>query len=170
MSVLSKFLSEKGKEWRDSRAERDAELRDWTDAVKRLIERIKGWVRDADSLGVLEVIDRTVEKNEARLGHYTIPAITIRLGAAWVHVVPVARYTLGKIKVDAGHSEEPAAGCVAVVDSASLDTAYANFRFYRLPRSDRWFLLHSAIGQETPDPDREFTRELFEKIIVDILR
>ena len=160
-SVLAEFLKDKARVWRASEAERAQSLADWKQAIETLLTRIREWVTLADTEGVVAIRMSDVERVEERFGRYTVPVLTIDFGPRWVHVIPVARFAIGVVPGPDG-GDRSAAGCVALSDHETPDAAYPSYRLYRLadPAGDRWFI--SAGGP----PDREFTREVFERILV----
>jgi hypothetical protein len=64
---------------------------EWLDAIRRLFEEIRGWLRESDPEGLLDVEMYEVARTEPDLGTYEAPALKIHLGAVEVDVVPVSR-------------------------------------------------------------------------------
>ena len=165
MGVLSSFLNQTGRAWRDAAAEREATLADWRGAVARLYDQLRAWLGQADPDRLIRVTESTIELLESKLGLYQVPALTISFGASLVHFVPVARYAAGIVPARDGGQNRPAAGCVAVNTTRQVSSSSPDYRLYLASDagSDRWYV--SAGGP----PDTEFTREVFERMLVGLL-
>lgn len=72
--------------------ERNRLRSEWLDSLNRLIDQIRGWLREADPEEVLEVVPYVVERVEQRLGVYNAPALMIRLGTDTVEIAPSGRF------------------------------------------------------------------------------
>lgn len=163
--VLTEFLNETGRAWRDAATERSAVLADWRGGVEALLRTIREWVQERDTERLLEFRDSEVEIIEGRLGRYIAPALTVALGPRLVHFVPVARYTVATVPGPDGQPRR-ADGCVAVNTTQEVSAAGPNCRLYRAadPAGDRWYL---AI--DLP-PYSELTRDVFERMLVGLMR
>lgn len=77
---FQEFLRQKveGSDWRDRKRLRS----EWLDALNRLLDQIRDWLRESDPEGVLELVPYKVERVEERLGVYGAPALQIRLNRA----------------------------------------------------------------------------------------
>ncbi|MGC8644362.1 MAG: hypothetical protein ACP5XB_31250 [Isosphaeraceae bacterium] len=73
---------------------------EWLGAINRLLDRGRGWLREADPDDLLEIVPYEVERVEKRLGIYDAPALKIRLGTSSVDVLPVGRYSVGLLSLD----------------------------------------------------------------------
>src|SRR5690349_5159303 len=92
--TLQEFLKEKAHE-QDIVARRKRR-EEWLGAVARLMEQIKGWLRDADPEGILSVVPIPVDRNETGLGSYRAEGFNISLNDdTSVQVIPIARNVAG---------------------------------------------------------------------------
>jgi hypothetical protein len=87
MTSFQEFLHKKAEEQGQSarRLQRD----EWISAVSRLTDQITAWLGEANTEGILDLIDVPFDKVEAGLGPYTIYGLKIGLGDLSVQVVPV---------------------------------------------------------------------------------
>jgi hypothetical protein len=141
---------------------------EWLGALNRLLAQIRGFLQEADSDGVLEIVDYEVERVEERLGVYDAPALKIRLGTASVDVVPVGRNSpkplslMHLLAVQGNESRwgDLAGGRVDVTDGE---------RRHLLLRStkdgqDNWYVVMDKKSGVTP-----FDRQSLEAILQDLL-
>jgi len=111
MTSFQEFLHKKAEEQNQgSRRERRDE---WIAAVQRLVDRIIGWLREADPERLLDITPQTIEKSEVGLGSYRISGLRIAVGDLAVRVVPVARNLANPSGLMAG---EILAGRVDITD------------------------------------------------------
>lgn len=64
---------------------------EWLEAIRRLLDQIRDWLREFDPEGVLDIEPYEVSRTEHDLGTYDAPALKIRLGAGEVSVLPMGR-------------------------------------------------------------------------------
>jgi len=64
---------------------------EWLGAIKQLLDQIRGWLRDSDPEGLLDIEPYEVARTEKDLGTYDAPALKIRLGAGEIDVLPMGR-------------------------------------------------------------------------------
>ena len=62
---------------------------EWLDAIRRLFDQIREWLRESDPEGVLDIEPYEVSRTEPDLGTYDAPALKIRLGPGEVNVLPI---------------------------------------------------------------------------------
>ena len=92
---FQEFLRQKteGSDWKD----RGQRRREWLDALNRLFDQIRAWIREVDPEGLLELVSYEVERVEDRLGVYDAPAMKIRLDLDFVDIRPVGRFAIGTL-------------------------------------------------------------------------
>jgi hypothetical protein len=90
---FQEFLRQKteGSNWKD----RGRNRQEWLDALTRLFDQIRAWIREADPEGVLELVSYQVQRVEDRLGVYDAPAMKIRLNLDFVDIQPMGRFAIG---------------------------------------------------------------------------
>jgi hypothetical protein len=64
---------------------------EWLEAIRRLLDQIRDWLREFDPERVLDIEPYEVSRTEHDLGTYDAPALKIRLGAGEVTILPMAR-------------------------------------------------------------------------------
>ena len=92
---FQEFLRQKaeGSSWKD----RGRNRQEWLDALKRLFDQIRAWIREVDPEGLLELVRYEVQRVEDRLGVYDAPAVKIRLELDFVDIQPVGRFAIGPL-------------------------------------------------------------------------
>ena len=95
MKTLKEFLAERAEIERGRADEKKAIQQEWIGALRRLIDQIADWLRDADSEHLLVIEPIEEEIREIDVGVYTAPGLAIRLEAREVRLVPVARKVAG---------------------------------------------------------------------------
>jgi hypothetical protein len=145
--------------------ERNRSRMEWVEALNRLHEQIRNWLRQADPEGLLEVVPYEIQRGESRLGVYDAPALKVRLNADEVDVLPVGRYAIGPLSGETRKAlpgiagpDGPAAGRVDITDG---EHKYMLFRDSKVD-PDRWFVLTEGAKLE------EFDRARLEAILQDL--
>lgn len=163
---FQEFLRKKaeGSGWK----ERNDRRLEWLGALNRLLAQIRGFLREADSDGVLEIVDYEVERVEERLGVYDAPALKVRLGAASVDVVPVGRNSpkpLSLMPLMAVPGNESRWGDLA---GGRVDVTDGERRHLLLRSTkdgqDNWYVVMANKSGVTP-----FDRQSLEAILQDLL-
>jgi hypothetical protein len=139
--------------------ERRACWREWIDSVTRLVDRIRGWLTEADKEGVLRTFPRELEFIEKDLGRCEVPGLLILLGDRRVKIRPRRLETTGRNGVRDG---EPR--LLGEVDVWGLD---GGARMYRAAdgQGGRWLLQENKDDEPVP-----LTRERSEALLVRLLR
>ncbi len=156
MTTLKDFLGLEADKWNAEARKRETTRNEWLDAVRRLLDQIQQWLKEADSRGVLEKIPTTVEIGELELGYYQAPSLTIRLGGREVRIEPVAYRALGPLR-----ASEKAEGMLRVTDGASR---YDLYRYVR-PNGEEWLTVDDKDYSATP-----FSRARFEEMLVRLFK
>ncbi len=160
MGRLRELLEAKAAVFRDERATAESRVNEWNAAVDRLLEKLTGWLDEADPDRVLSKVIGSIRLNERGLGAYDPPALTIDVGTRSVRIEPVARYTRGPRTTDDPIGTSKAYGRV------DLTNDLARFRLYRVRRdpADSW-VLAGHDGRLLRDLDRD----AFEAAIASLL-
>ena len=163
---FQEFLRQKveGSDWKDRKGLRT----EWLEALNRLLDQIRDWLRESDPEGVIEIVTYEVQRVEDRLGVYDAPALKIRLNTDSAEVLPMGRFvpmplSLQNLLFIPGNRERwgnLSGGRVNVTNGE---------RRHLLLRSiddgqDHWYALMS--GQSTPIP---LDRGRLEAILEDLL-
>ena len=131
----------------------------WLEAINRLYDQIRGWLREDDPEGLLDIVPYQVSRTEPILGTYDAPALQILLGPAKVRVEPVGRFIRFSIFRGASGTPTEFAGRVDIGDGLR---EYNLFR-ERRPEGNLW---------QFPDKNDRFTclnRQEFERILQELL-
>src|SRR6266404_6173797 len=124
-----------------------AEIDEWRSAVERLFIQIRGWLKEADPEGVIE-IDQTDEfVNEPGLGRYRVARLNLRVLGKWIGIIPKARRTIGTAKPPEKSAPARADGRVDITDEVRR---YVLYRI-RQGEKDVWMIdnLDYAYEQKT---------------------
>jgi hypothetical protein len=101
-ATLTEFLREQAEKRKGKMAERQGVLDEWVEALNRLYDTVREWLREADPDGVLAVKTAEWKVTEEELGTYAAPRIDIHGLGRWVGFVPKARHTVGTATPPAG--------------------------------------------------------------------
>ncbi len=123
------------------------------------MNEIRGWLRQSDPDGLLDVESYDVMRTEGSLGSYDAPALKIHLGAVEVDVVPVSREVPFMAIKGASAAPTEFGGRIDITDGLRT---YNVFRAIR-DRSDQWQVRHEHNQFAYLD------REKFELILQDLL-
>jgi hypothetical protein len=155
--TFSEFLRRKGEEYRvRDRHERRSE---WLAAINGLYDEIRGWLREDDPAGLLDIVPYQVSRTEPILGTYDAPALQILLGPAGVRVEPVGREVPFAVIRGASGALTEFAGRIDISDGLREYNLYRE----RHHNGDRW---------QIPDKRNRFTyldRDVFERILEELL-
>jgi len=161
MSTLKEFLTSRAEIERERAGEKMAVQNEWRGAVERLIQQIVAWLRDADTLRILEIQDDFHQLREVNVGVYILPGLVIRLEVEEVRVVPIARNAVGPMEDIGGNRIGRTFGRV---DLKNGGKKYMLFRIEREP-IDRW-----VIVDDESYTVREFNRQTFDEAMQSLLQ
>lgn len=162
MSTLTNFLNSEAQKQRERRAEIENARKDWIQAVKRLIDTMKEWLRASDSHHLLELEEKPVELLEERFGRYEASGLSIFLGGRRVEVIPRGLAVLGTVR------QGPESGAEQIHGLVDLTDGLRKYRLLRLKGNDteRWaVMMTDRLDQLTP-----WDRETFEIVLVSMLQ
>ena len=144
MGVLTQFVEEEAERLRAVRPEQEAKIAEWQGAVRRLLDQLRGWVREADPGGVIEIVEGEQRLIEGGLGEYTAPRLGFRLEAvreAWV--VPKARNDITSLAPPSGGPPRRSAGLVVVAEGGwGAEIGPTKYYLHRLADggTDHWYV------------------------------
>ena len=133
---------------------------EWTAAVDRLLEQLRGWLTDANTAGLLDLERLDFEKREQGLGAYHIQGLAIHFGERTVKVVPVGRQVLAHLGPYAKPGHENAEGRVDITNGADK---YYLYRKLNDAGEEQWLVQHERSDIRLLD------RERFEAILQELL-
>jgi hypothetical protein len=132
---------------------------EWIAAIDRLLAQLRGWLKDADTAGILDIEPLEFEKREQGLGAYSIKGLAIHFGERTVKVVPIGRGVLAHLGPYAEAGHENAEGRV------DLTNGLGKYILYRklTDAEEQWLVQDERSGICPLD------RERFEAILQDLL-
>lgn len=150
---------------------------EWRLAVEQLFHQIRGWLKESDPEGAIEIEETQQLIGEPGLGHYRVPRLDLRAFGKWIGIIPKARKTVGAAKPPQKLTPERAEGRVDITDELRR---YVLYRFKENGRDvwmidglDRAYEEREFPGQvlyvPRPDP-RPFDQEAFERALMSYLQ
>jgi hypothetical protein len=160
MKTLEEFLHERAEIERGRADEKKAIQQEWIGAVRRLLDQMTEWLRDADPEHLLKIKECDHKLREIDVGVYTAPGLEIRLGTQDLQVIPVARHVVGR---DLSNGLVEVARAFGRVDLTDGDKSFLLFRSRKDP-DDEWVVLEDD-GLRA----KRFDRESFEEAMIGLL-
>lgn len=159
-ATLTEFLREQAEKRKGKMAERQGVLDEWVEALNRLYDTVREWLREADPDGVLAVKTAEWKVTEEELGTYAAPRIDIHGLGRWVGFVPKARHTVGTATPPQASAPVRATGRVDITNELR------RYILYRVPTDagDEWVI------DDLRSPARPFDRAAFEAALMSYLR
>jgi hypothetical protein len=145
---------------RETKAERIARRDDWKRAVASLIDRLEGWLHEADEDHALTIDRIPITIAERRYGTYTAEGLRIRMGIMEFRVEPVGLNVLGPLLGDSLDTE--------IRDGwVEIRGRFADYSLYRrkAERGDEWFV----VDEHTRKP-RPLDQSVFEDAVLQVLK
>jgi hypothetical protein len=161
MKTLQEFLSDRAEIERGKADEKKAVQSEWISAVRRLIQQIREWLRDADRENLLKIDEEYRELREENVGVYAAPVLIVRLEAREVSVLPIARMVVGPYLSNGIVKVNRCFGRVDLTDGANK---FMLFRTQKDP-SDEWVSVDDD-GYRIA----KFDRQAFEQAMQSLLR
>src|SRR5260370_31026652 len=140
-TVFKEFLHEQAQKHGTEAEGGKAKVDEWRSAIQRLFAQIRGWLKDSDPQGLIEIKESQVEIREPGLGVYSVPRLDLSVFGKWIGIIPKARKTVGTVKPPQKLAPESATGRVDVTDELRR---YVLYRFDEGGR-DVWLI-------DDPDP------------------
>lgn len=117
MSTLKEFLTTQRPQLADTSEEAEARRSEWQAAIRRLMDQVKTWIAEVDPEGhYLTVEDELHRLDEARIGIYDAPGLSILMGTRRVRLVPIARFVAGPFSETNKRALIPTYGRVDMTD------------------------------------------------------
>lgn len=133
---------------------------EWIAAIDRLLAQLRAWLRESNSMELLDLEPLEFEKREQGLGAYRIQGLAIHFGERTVKVVPVGRMVLAHLGPHAAPGHENAEGRVDITNGAYK---YYLYRKLNDAAEEQWLV------QDERSVIRPLDREQFEAILQDLL-
>jgi hypothetical protein len=153
------------REFLQQNAPRDEILRrrlreDWIASVDRLLDKLRGWITEANAADLLDLENLELEKREQSLGAYRIKGLAIHFGERTVKVVPIGRTVVAHLGRYAEPGHEKAEGRVDITNES-----YKYYLYRKLDNAteEQWLV------QDERGGIRPLDREQFEAILRDLL-
>jgi len=135
--TLKDFLSQEADRWFAQAEQRQAKRDEWVAAVRRLLDQIRAWLREADTTGVLRITEQTHTFHEGGIGHYEAPGLSVRLRDREVQIAPGARNTVGSVG-------DPSFRTQGLVVMTAGDLKYLLYRLLDERHGERWRIVNDS--------------------------
>jgi hypothetical protein len=144
MTAREKAMSTAFKEFLHQQAEKHqaeadagkATIDEWRKAIESLFIQIRGWIKESDPKGVIEIEESQEEIREPGLGRYRVPRLNLRVFGKWIGIIPKARKTVGTAKPPRKSVPERAEGRVDITDELRRHVLYR----FREGDHDLWMI------------------------------
>ena len=121
---------------------------------------MRGWLKESDPEGVIEIEEGHQEITEPGLGRYRVPRLNLRAFGKWIGIIPKARRTVGTATPPQKSAPQRAAGRVDMTDELRR---YVLYRFQE-GGGDVWLIDDLESGAKPLD------QEAFERALMSYLR
>lgn len=177
-TTFKEFLQRKAEKLQAEIQAGEATVDEWRSAIEKLFARIRGWLRESDPDGLIQIEEGQEEVSEPGLGRYRVPRLDLRAFGKWIGIIPKARKTVGKAIPPQKSAPERAEGRVDITDELRR---YVLYRF-RENAEDQWLIdgldqgggflaeLPAEPGPMRPIQAKPLDREVFETALMSYLR
>jgi hypothetical protein len=159
MDKLKEFLDQQAEE-NTAANEESRRLKDWVQAVERLVETLSDWLRASDTKNRLKIEKTKYEIRERAFGWYSTPGLRVTFSTREFQVVPKAFFSIGSVVGDP---------LGETIRNGRVDLTNGNLRFmlYRKPSEgpDAW-----VIADDRTYQPRLLDRDSFEDAVVSLLQ
>ena len=109
---------------------------EWREAIERLFAEIKGWLKESDPEGVIDIEEGQQEVNEPGIGRYRVPRLNLGVLGKWIGIIPKARSTNRTAKLSEPSAPSKAEGRVDITDEV------VRYLLYRFKEGDKdvWYI------------------------------
>jgi hypothetical protein len=135
-TVFRDFLQQQAKRYQAEADAGRATIEEWRAAIERLFTQIRGWLKESDPEGHIEIQENQQDVAEPGLGRYRVPRLDLRAFGKWIGIIPKARRTVGTAKPPQKSAPERAEGRVDITDELRR---YVLYRFRENDR-DVWLI------------------------------
>ena len=155
-SPFAELLEKKAESYEIEAQQNKIIIADWTSAIRRLFDEIRGWLRDSDPKSIVKLEDKTEEIIEPNVGRYSAPRLDIKAFGKWVGIIPKALKTIKAARPPRSSVPVRATGRLDITDEI---TRYVLYRFTN-SGEDTWHI-------EGPDQDLQpLDRGRFEEALM----
>jgi hypothetical protein len=160
VASLKEFLESEAEKLRGEQSQAMMKRDEWIASVQGLLDRIKEWLRDADTRRILTLKEDRVRLREVGIGDYEAPALFVEIGARQVSIKPVARVVAGAL---ASSNAVHIIKSYGRVDMASPLEKFLLFRTQKAPE-DRWIIIEED-GYRSQPLDRNSFETAFQSLL-----
>ncbi|CAN5910897.1 hypothetical protein BH23PLA1_BH23PLA1_15870 [soil metagenome] len=158
---LQQFLKEQA-DWLRSPEARQV-VSEWTSAVSHLMNQIQGWLEEADTEQILQILTPLYELREEGLPQYAVRGLDISLGGRTAQIIPIARKAIGPYIWHRGESAPIRAQGLVELRGSGL--VYRLYRYNDPDGVERWELFE----EDRLDLGQILDRAVFEKAMTKLL-
>jgi hypothetical protein len=165
-TALKQFLHEHAKKHEDGKAL----VEEWRSAIEHLFSKIRVWLNDSDSDGVIEIQQTELVVSEPGIGRYRVPCLNLDMLGKWVGIIPIARINAGSVKPPGKSAPERATGRIDITDDVR------RYVLYRCGEGAQYeWLIQSPINGQThsmwANPEQKpFDKDAFESALMSLLK
>jgi len=125
-SAFTDFLRHEAKRYQSEANAGKATVDEWRSAIDQLFARIRGWLKQSDPDGVIEIKQGQQDIREPGLGRYSVPRLDLRVFGKWIGIIPKARKTVETATPPQKSAPQRTAGRVDITDELRR---YVLYRF-----------------------------------------
>lgn len=178
-TAFREFLQEQAEKHQAEASVSKATIDDWRTSIERLFEQIRGWLKESDPAGLIEIEGNEQVITEPGLGRYCVPRLDLRAFGKWIGIIPKARRTVGTATPPQKSAPQRAEGRVDITDELRRFVLYR----FREDGRDVWLIDGLERGYEEADKawpgtvryeprakPRPLDQEAFESALMSYLR
>lgn len=137
-----------------------ATVDEWRAAVERLFSQMRGWLKEADPDGFIEIKEGPEDVTESGLGRYRVPRLDLHAFGKWIGIIPKARGRVSAAPPPQKGAPERAIGRVDITDELRR---YVLYRFHD-GEQEVWLI------DDLESEPKPLDQEAFEKALMSYLR
>ncbi len=141
-TTFKEFLQQQAKKHQEEVDKGKTTVDEWRVAVEKLFEKIRKWIKESDSEGLIEIREGQQEIKEPGLGHYRVPRLDLNAFGKWIGIIPKARKTVGTATPPLHSAPQRAEGRVDITDELRRFVLYR----FRDTGGDTWMIEGLDIG------------------------
>jgi hypothetical protein len=159
-TTFKEFLRQQAEKHEAEAQSGKATVEEWRSAVEQLFAHLRGWLRESDPTGIIQIEEGHENLTERGLGRYRIPRLNLQAFGKWIGIIPKARHTVATAQPPQRTAPQRAAGRVDITDELRR---YVLYRF-REDGRDVWLIDDLESGPKPLDQDA------FERALMSYLR
>src|SRR5262245_31930042 len=113
-TAFKEFLEQKAQKYQAEAVAGKAIVDEWRTAIVGLFNRIREWIKESNSDGLIEISDGQEDISEPGLGRYHVPRLDLRIFGKWIGIIPKARKTVASAKPPLQSAPQRAEGRVDI--------------------------------------------------------